>query len=553
VSKILKEKKKIIVTSALPYANGELHLGHIVSTYLPADIYSRYCRIKGYEVLHICATDDFGTPILIRSEEERKTPEEYVQFWNRRDLKDFTDLGIIFDFFYKTSSKENIELTQYFFKKLSENGHIDRRNVLQHYCENDKKYLPDRYVLGTCPYCSSNDQYSDVCEKCGRTLQTGEIKMPRCAICGRKPIKKNSEHLFFKLSSFSFKLKSWLINNKNLQNEVKNYVLRWIADGLMDWDITRDISWGVPIPNSKGKVFYGWFDNHLCYISSTLSFLHKKGVDGKSFWNSAEIYHFIGKDIIYHHYLFLPAMRIGINEEYKLPDFMPVRGHLMLQGGKFSKSRGWYISLRDFLNNFPADYLRYYLAAITPNNQSDVNFDWDEFYSRINNELVANIGNFIYRTMNFTSSRYQGIIPSPHDFDELDNIFQDEIRQIRENVENHLKKNEFDRALKKIIEFSGSCNRYFQKKEPWKGKEGNQNCIYLSINAVKTIAILLDPYLRNSIDNLWNQLNIKEERIWNSASEIDIPPNHKINRPTILFRKIDYTEIDKQKKLLRTN
>jgi methionyl-tRNA synthetase len=225
----------------------------------------------------------------------------------------------------------------------------------------------------------------------------------------------------------------------------------------------------------------------------------------------------------------------------------------MLQGGKFSKSRGWYISLRDYLNNFPADYLRYYLAAITPNNQSDVNFDWDEFYSRINNELVANIGNFIYRTMNFTSSRYQGIIPSPHDFDELDNIFQDEITQIRENVENHLKKNEFDRALKKIIEFSGSCNRYFQNKEPWKGKEGNQNCIYLSINAVKTIAILLDPYLRNSIDNLWNQLNMKEERIWNSASVIDIPPNHKINKPSILFRKIDYTEINKQKKLLRTN
>lgn len=541
--------RKVVVTSALPYANGELHLGHIVSTYLPADIFTRYCRLKGYDAVHICATDDYGTPILIRSEQEGKTPEEYVEYWNKKDLEDFTDLGIIFDYFYKTSSQENIDLTQYIFRRLSENGHIDRRMVLQPYCENDRKFLPDRYVIGVCPHCGATDQYSDGCEKCGRTLQPGEIKSPTCAICGRTPVQRQSEHFFFKLSSFSQRLKTWLTENKNLQNEVKNYVLRWIQDGLKDWDITRDISWGVPIPlpEAEGKVFYGWFDNHLCYISSTLTYFKKKRIDGKAFWNSAEIYHYIGKDIVYHHYLFLPAMRMGVDEEYKLPDFIPARGHLMLQGGKFSKSRGWYVSLRDFLNNFPADYLRYYLATITPYSQSDVNFDWDDFHARINNELVANIGNFIHRTLNFLSSRHLGEVPAPEEYDDTDRAFEDQIRTIREKVEKHLESNELDRALKKIIDFSAACNRYFQQREPWKGGKGSRTCLYLSVNAVKTIAILLDPYLSFSIEELWRQLNQKEPRTWNSASQIDIKPGHKVSRPRILFRKLEEAEIQKQK------
>ncbi len=544
--------RKMVVTSALPYANGELHLGHIVSTYLPADIFTRFCRLKGYDVVHICATDDFGTPILIRAEQEGKTPEKYVEYWNRRDLKDFTDLGISFDFFYRTSSRENVELTQHFFKRLSENGYIDRRMVLQPYCENDRKFLPDRYVIGVCPYCSAPDQYSDGCEKCGRTFQPGEIKSPRCAICGEPPVQRRSEHFFFKLSSFSEKLRGWLTENKNLQGEVKNYVLRWIQDGLKDWDITRDIPWGVPIPlqEAEGKVFYGWFDNHLCYISSTLTHFAKKGEDGKAFWNSAEIYHFIGKDIVYHHYLFLPAMRIGVDEEYRLPKSMPTRGHLMLQGGKFSKSRGWYVGLREFLDNFPADYLRYYLSTITPYNQSDVNFDWDDFHAKINNELVANIGNFIYRTLNFLSSRHHGEVPPPEKYDDTDRAFEDELLHIREKVEKHFESNELEKALKKIIDFSAACNRYFQQREPWRGEQGSRTCLYLTVNAVKTLAILLDPYISHSTEELWRQLNLNKSRTWNSASKIDIKPGHKIGKPKILFRKLEETEIQKQKNKL---
>lgn len=539
--------KNIVVTSALPYANGEIHLGHIVSTYLPADIFTRYCKLKGYNVIHICATDDFGTPILIRSEQEGKTPAEYVDYWHQKDLEDFTDLGITFELFDKTSSLENTNLTQEFFNKLRENNHLEKKIVMQSYCETDKKFLPDRYVKGTCPYCDAHDQYSDGCEKCGKTFQPGEIKNAKCAICGNTPVQKQSEHFFFKLSKFSTKLKEWLIDNKNLQDEVKNYVLKWIEDGLKDWDITRDLSWGIPIPEAEGQVFYGWFDNHLCYISTAMKYFSKNGINGKDFWNTSKIYHFIGKDIVYHHYLFLPAMRMGINEEYKLPSLIPTRGHLMLHDEKFSKSRGWYVGLRDFLNNFEADYLRYYLATITPYRQTDVNFDWDDFYSRINNELVANIGNFMHRTLKFISSHYKGEVPPPEEYEDIDHDFKEKLLNIKDEVTNHLEANNFDKGLKSIINFSANCNRYFQHREPWKGGKGSKTCLFLSINAVKTITILLDPYFSFSLEKLWRQLNINNSRSWNSASIIDVKPGHKIDKPEILFKKLEYKEIQKQK------
>ena len=349
--------KKAIITSALPYSNGEIHLGHVASTYLPADVTTRFLKQNGVEAYYVCASDDFGTPILIQSEKLGQTPQEYVEHWNKRDYEDFTAFDIAFDFFYKTSSSENISFVQDVFKKLQENGHIYQKEIIQFFCENDQKFLPDRFVKGTCPHCNAEDQYSDLCEKCGRVPE--EINNPHCSICGQTPVKKSTNHYFFKLKNFSDSLLEYLSNAPHLQKDVKKYVENWIKEGLIDWDITRDISWGVPIPieGLTDKVFYGWFDNHLAYISSTLKFLNEKKIDGKTFWNEADIYHFIGKDIVYHHYLFLPAMRLGINNEFKLPDYIPTRGHLTLEGKKISKSRNWYIGLKDFLEKFPADYL----------------------------------------------------------------------------------------------------------------------------------------------------------------------------------------------------
>jgi methionyl-tRNA synthetase len=542
-------KDNIVITSALPYANGEIHLGHIVSTYLPADILSRFYRLLGKNVVFTCASDDFGTPILLQSEKQDITPQKYVEYWKERDLKDFTDLGIMFDDFQNTSSEENIELTQYFFSQIHSNELIYKKEINQLYCNTDEKYLPDRYVLGTCPYCNEDNQYSDGCEKCGRAFNHSEVLKPRCAICQNQPVLKSSMHYFFKLSELSDRLRSWLDNNDNLQKDVKNYVIRWIEDGLNDWDITRDITWGVKIPleEADGKVLYGWFDNHICYISTTVSYLKSKGIDGKEFWNNSTIYHFIGKDIVYHHYLFLTAMRLAINEEYKLPDYIPTRGHLMLQGEKFSKSRGMYIGLRDFLNDFPADYLRYYLTRITPYDQSDVNFDWDDFQVKINNELVANIGNFIHRALSFTNSKYNNTIPEPKEYDkddqELIELIQESKNKVRENIEN----NQIDRAMKNILDLSDGCNRYFQKKEPWKGD--SDNTIYLSVNAVYSIAIMLHPFMPHSMDMLFRSINIEKNNInWKNCSELNIISGHKINKPEILFEKIEDKEMNAQKK-----
>ena len=541
---------KAIITSALPYANGEIHLGHVASTYLPADVTTRFLKQKGVEAYYICASDDYGTPILIQAEKEKKNPEEYVKFWNKRDLEDFTAFGIKFDLFYRTSSPENIEFVQHVFKKLLENDHIYEKEIIQFYCKFDKKFLPDRYVIGTCPYCKAEDQYSDLCEKCGRV--PAEIENPRCAICKNPPVKEKTKHYFFKLTNFINDLTGWLEENQHLQKDVKKYVQNWIRDGLVDWDITRDISWGVPIPlpEAKGKVFYGWFDNHLAYISSSLKFLNDKGIDGKKFWNSADIYHFIGKDIVYHHYLFLPAMRIGIKKEYKLPDYIPTRGHLMLQGKKISKSRNWYIGLKEFLSLYPADYLRFYLISITPHSQDDLNFDWEEFAAKINSELIGNLGNFVNRALGFTQKTLGGIVPAGDKFDSVDQQVIDKIKQLSADVGSLLEQNHLDRALKKILEFSAHFNQYFQQKEPWKGGVGTNNCIYISVNAVRSLAIALLPFIPDSAEKIWNQLGMKEklsEKSWDSISEFDLKPDHKLGAVSPLFKKVEESDIKKHK------
>jgi len=544
-------QKKAIITSALPYSNGEIHLGHVASTYLPADVTTRFLKQNGVEAYYICASDDFGTPILIQSEKEGKSPEEYVAFWNKRDYDDFSALNIAFDFFYKTSSRENIEFVQYVFKKLQESGHIYESEIVQFYCNNDKKFLPDRYVIGTCPYCKAEDQYSDLCEKCGRVPE--EIEDPHCSLCSQPPVKEKTTHYFFKLKNFSDQLSEYLDTAPYLQKDVKKYVQNWIKSGLIDWDITRDISWGVPIPGSKGQVFYGWFDNHLAYISSAIKFLNDKGIDGKEFWNSADIYHFIGKDIVYHHFLFLPAMRIGIGKEYKLPDYIPTRGHLTLQSKKISKSRNWYIGLKEFLNHYPADYLRFYLISINPYSQDDINFDWDSFETKINSELIGNLGNFVNRALGFTTKSFDGEIPNAEELDELDKNAQEKIKNFSGDVGSLMEQNHLDRALKKILEFSAHFNQYFQHKEPWKKEKGTNTCVFLSVNAVKSLSIALHPFIPESAQKIWSQLGMSgdvSEQRWLSISDMTINSEHHLGTPSPLFVKVESADIKTHKEKL---
>jgi len=546
----ISNKDSVIITSALPYANGEIHLGHISSTYLPADIFRRFLKLNEVEVYHLCASDDFGTPILIETEKKKTKPEIYVKHWHDKDIEDFKSVGIIFDSFSQTSSSTNREFVQYVFNVLSRRDLIYEKEVVQSFCEKDSKFLPDRYVVGTCPYCGAIGQYSDLCEKCGRIPE--KILGPKCAICGLPPVKKNSNHYFFKLSNFDVSLEKWLSQNKFLQQDVKKYVLNWIVEGLQDWDITRDITWGINIPvegNDKmDKVFYGWFDNHLCYISSFIELLGNVDV-AREKWNKSKIYHFIGKDIVYHHYLFLPAIRLGIDQEYKLPDLIPTRGHLMLQNNKISKSRNWYIGLREFVNQFEADYLRFYIASICSYSQDDINFDWNDFEKKINNELIANIGNFVNRTLTFIKKYFDNTIPHPNEYDDNDKKVLEEIKNIGNKVADFILRNEIDKALKCILNFSSLLNQYFQKKEPWKNPKQSATSLFVSINAVRSLSILLEPFIPFSAEKIWQQISLEgnvHEQKWNAIGSIKLKAGHILGNIQPLFKKIDEVKIKEQ-------
>lgn len=546
----ISNKDSVIITSALPYANGEIHLGHISSTYLPADIFRRFLKLNEVEVYHLCASDDFGTPILIETEKKKTKPEIYVKHWHDKDIEDFKSVGIIFDSFSQTSSSTNREFVQYIFNVLSRRDLIYEKEVVQSFCEKDSKFLPDRYVVGTCPYCGAMGQYSDLCEKCGRIPE--KILGPKCAICGLPPVKKNSNHYFFKLSNFDVSLEKWLSQNKFLQQDVKKYVLNWIVEGLQDWDITRDITWGINIPvegNDKmDKVFYGWFDNHLCYISSFIELLGNVDV-AREKWNKSKIYHFIGKDIVYHHYLFLPAIRLGIDQEYKLPDLIPTRGHLMLQNNKISKSRNWYIGLREFVNQFEADYLRFYIASICSYSQDDINFDWNDFEKKINNELIANIGNFVNRTLTFIKKYFDNTIPHPNEYDDNDKKVLEEIKNIGNKVADFILRNEIDKALKCILNFSSLLNQYFQKKEPWKNPKQSATSLFVSINAVRSLSILLEPFIPFSAEKIWQQISLEgnvHEQKWNAIGSIKLKAGHILGNIQPLFKKIDEVKIKEQ-------
>jgi len=546
----ISNKDSVIITSALPYANGEIHLGHISSTYLPADIFRRFLKLNEVEVYHLCASDDFGTPILIETEKKKTKPEIYVKHWHDKDIEDFKSVGIIFDSFSQTSSSTNREFVQYVFNVLSRRDLIYEKEVVQSFCEKDSKFLPDRYVVGTCPYCGAMGQYSDLCEKCGRIPE--KILGPKCAICGLPPVKKNSNHYFFKLSNFDVSLEKWLSENKFLQQDVKKYVLNWIVEGLQDWDITRDITWGINIPvegNDKmDKVFYGWFDNHLCYISSFIELLGNVDV-AREKWNKSKIYHFIGKDIVYHHYLFLPAIRLGIDQEYKLPDLIPTRGHLMLQNNKISKSRNWYIGLRAFVDQFEADYLRFYIASICSYSQDDINFDWNDFEKKINNELIANIGNFVNRTLTFIKKYFDNTIPHPNEYDDNDKKILEEIKNIGNKVADFILRNEIDKALKCILNFSSLLNQYFQKKEPWKNPKQSATSLFVSINAVRSLSILLEPFIPFSAEKIWQQISLEgnaHEQKWNAIGSITLKAGHLLGNIQPLFKKIDEVKIKEQ-------
>lgn len=542
---------KIFISCALPYANGPCHLGHLRSTYVPADIYARYNRMIGNEVLLVSATDEHGTPIAVKADKEGKTPMEIATRYHDMIVKDLNSCDISFDSFTRTTDKLHYKIAQDFFLNLYNKDLIYEKEIQQLYCENCEKFLPDRYVEGVCYYCESEGARGDHCESCGRHLDAIELVDPKCLSCGHTPIIKKSNHYFFRLSNFQKDIEEYIDFNEEMPANVRNYAKTWLKEGLKDWILSRDMDWGIPIPldEAKGKIIYVWGEAFLGYISSASQWSKTSGEKWEDYWNDKTI-HFIGKDIIYHHAIFWPALLKGYG--CKLPTNIIAGEYLSLEGKKMSTSKGWVIWVEDFVKNYDSDLLRYYLTVNAPLNK-DTDFSWDDFRRRVNDELADVLGNFLHRTFTFTKKFFDGAVPNYENFNEEDLKFQKEIQDIPDKVSHLISKFKFREGLVEIIKIAKEGNKYFNDQEPWKNiKENPQraaNCLYLCNELSKTIAILLKPYIPKKAESILNTMNIVTDSSWED-SKISINPGHPINKPVPLFKKIEEETIEKEKENL---
>ncbi len=551
---------KYLVTAALPYANAPLHLGHLRSTYIPADIYTRYLRLRGLDVVYVCATDEHGTPIAVRAEQENSSPKKIADRYHKSILQDLSGVGCSLDVFSRTSTSIHKESTQEFFSRLLEKGYIYDSQYEQLFCERCKRFLPDRYVEGSCPYCGAEAARGDACDACGRYLKPIDLIEPYCLLCKGKPVVKTSRHWFFKLSAFHKEVREWVSGNPDLTDNVKKYALQWIDEGLKDWCITRDLSWGVPVPvaDVKNKVIYVWFDAPIGYLSSTKVWASKSGDAEKwrKYWQEKDgkIVHFIGKDIIYHHSIFWPAMLLGVGG-YNLPSAIVAGEYLTLEGRKMSKSRGWVVDVSDYLEDFKPDSLRYYLIAASPLSK-DADFSWDEFARRHNNELADILGNFVHRALVFAYKNFQGRIPDHGEFDQYDQKVLNGLSETQCEVAEAVEHFNFHRALRAVMELASTGNKYFNDKSPWLAIEEDpqtaKTTIYVANQIVKTLSILLEPFLPFTAEKIWNTLGLKgsvHDQNWEDMT-FPIQPGQQIKRPTPLFTKIEAEKIESKKQQL---
>jgi methionyl-tRNA synthetase len=530
------KEQRIIVTSALPYANGEIHCGHLVE-YIQTDIFVRFLRLTGKDVVYCCADDTHGTPIELKAEELKIKPEVLIADVYKEHISDFKKFFIKFDSYYSTNSKENKYFSDLIFKRLKEKGYIYTKDIEVTYCKQDKRTLPDRYVKGKCPKCNAPDQYGDVCESCNAAYKTTDLVEPYCILCKQSPVKKKSKHYFFKLSLFSDFLAKWIKDSKNLQPEIKNFVLNWIKVGLEDWNISRDGPYfGFKIPGEHDKYYYVWLDAPIGYIASFANLVGNNNNAEKQ-WNSSSIIHFIGKDITYFHLLFWPAMLHA--SDFRLPDDVVVHGFLTVNGEKMSKSRGTFFTAKDFLKKYDAEHLRYYYGNVLSKKLADIDLNFNEFRERINNELVGNLANFCHRIISFVNRNFKGEIKDMENNERVINEIYSKIKKIRGHYESY----NFNFALNETLLVSDIGNKYFQENEPWSliknDREKVRKICGLCVNIARNLSILIQPVLPNFSEQLQKQLNLKNLK-WN---DIDFNlKNHQIGKEKILVKKIDEEE-----------
>ncbi len=544
-----KNKREILVTSALPYANGSIHLGHLVE-YIQTDIWVRFQKMHGHACYYVCADDAHGTPIMLHAQKLGISPEALIAKINAEHQRDFAGFNIGFDNFYTTHSAENRELAELIYLRLKDAGHIESRIIKQAYDPEKGMFLPDRFVKGECPKCCTPDQYGDNCEACGATYSPIDLKNPVSVVSGATPVEKEAEHLFFKLNDFAAMLRSWTGNDgvavSTLQPEVTHKLNEWFTAGLQDWDISRDEPYfGFEIPGSPGKYFYVWMDAPIGYLASFKNFCNKHAVDFERFWakdSQAEVYHFIGKDILRFHALFWPAVLEGAG--LRKPTAIFVHGFLTVNGQKMSKSRGTFIKAETYLNYLNPEYLRYYFAARLNNRIDDLDLNFEDFAARVNSDLVGKVVNIASRCAGFINKRFGGQLSAECSEKGLYQEFAD----AGDDIANYYEQREYSRAIREIMALADRANQYIDEKEPWviakqDGKEIELQAICsLGINFFRALIIYLKPVLPEMAVQSENFLNAGVLD-WSSVQNPLLA--HKINKFKPLMSRVDVEQIEK--------
>ncbi len=553
---------RYLITAALPYANGPLHIGHLAGCFLPADIYVRYLRAQAKDVQFVCGADEHGVPITIRAMKENKTPQEVVDFYYHQMKNTFSDFGISFDVFSRTSNQEHRQTAQDFFIKLYEAGVFEEKETEQFYDEEKKQFLADRYIIGTCPKCGSDNAYGDQCESCGTSLSPDELLNPRSALSDALPVKKKTKHWYFPLAKYEDWLRDWILNeHKDWKSNVYGQCKSWLDQGLRSRAMTRDSQWGVavPLPNAEGKVMYVWFDAPIGYISATKEILP---TSWEEYWKQPDtkLVHFIGKDNIVFHCIIFPAM-LKAHGDFILPDNVPANEFLNIEGQKVSTSRNWAVWVHEYLEDFPQqqDALRYVLCSNAPENK-DNDFTWKDFQDKNNNELVAVFGNFIHRVMVLTHKLCGGKVPPFHmeRKDALDDSIYQKIIETKANIEAGLDAYKFRESIFHLIDLAREGNKYLQEKEPWKHKEDQafiDNCLHLSLQLVANLAILGNPFLPNTSQKICTQLKVVDRMLaWENAGSLKlVRTGYSLREPELLFAKIEDEQINAQIEKLSAN
>ena len=546
-----KDFKRYLITSALPYANGPVHIGHLAGVYIPSDIYTRYLRLRGRDVISVCGSDEHGVPITIKAKKEGITPQQVVDRYHAIIKESFEKLGISFDIYSRTSSPVHAETASAFFRKLYDEGKFVEQTTEQFYDEEAKSFLADRYIVGTCPKCGAEGAYGDQCEVCGSTLSPDELVNPRSTLSGATPVKRETKHWYLPLDKYEQMLREWILEgHKEWKSNVYGQCKSWLDGGLMPRAVSRDLDWGIPVPveGAEGKVLYVWFDAPIGYISATKELTP----DWEKYWKSEDtkLVHFIGKDNIVFHCIVFPSM-LKAHGEYILPENVPSNEFLNLEGNKISTSKNWAVWLHEYLEDFPGkeDVLRYALCATAPETK-DNDFTWKDYQARNNNELVAVLGNFVNRALVLTKKYYDGEVPACGELTDYDRDTIAELSSIKASLESNIENYRFREALKDAMNFARIGNKYLADSEPWKliktDAERVKTILNIALQITANIAIAIEPFMPFSAAKILNMLAC-EKFGWERLGAMDLlAAGHHIGEPSLLFEKIEDDVIQKQ-------